>query len=107
MEKEKNIIIIKLLFEGEYLDGKRHGKGKEYNNWGDIIFEGEYFYGEKHGKGKRYRGIEIVFEGEYLFGERWNGKGKNIDKNIGPLGIDGEYKNGKFEGRFIDMCTAQ
>ena len=32
MEKEKNIIICgKLEFEGEYLNGKRNGKGNEYN----------------------------------------------------------------------------
>ena len=32
MELEKNIMVIydKLLFEGEYLNGKRNGKGKEY-----------------------------------------------------------------------------
>ena len=32
----------KLFFEGEYLDGKRNGKGKEYNPAGKIIFDGEY-----------------------------------------------------------------
>ena len=32
MEKEKNIIRI-LDFEGEYLNGKRNGKGKEYNTY--------------------------------------------------------------------------
>ena len=28
-------------FEGEYLNGKRHGKGKEYNKY-KLLFEGEY-----------------------------------------------------------------
>ena len=32
----------KLIFEGEYLNGKRNGKGKEYNEIGELIFEGEY-----------------------------------------------------------------
>ena len=31
----------KLIFEGEYLNGKRNGKGKEYNKYGKLIFEGE------------------------------------------------------------------
>ena len=31
-----------LIFEGEYLNGENHGKGKEYNKKGDIIFEGEF-----------------------------------------------------------------
>ena len=32
-EKEKNMIFKtgKLLYEGEYLDGERPGKGKEYD----------------------------------------------------------------------------
>ena len=38
---EKEYYDSKLLFEGEYLNGKRHGKGKEYY-WDDgkLIFEG-------------------------------------------------------------------
>ena len=31
----------KIIFEGEYLNGKRNGKGKEYNRFGSLIFEGE------------------------------------------------------------------
>ena len=37
----------KLSFEGEYLNGKRNGKGKEYNFNGELIFKGEYLNGEK------------------------------------------------------------
>ena len=73
MEKEKNIGMEKLDFEGQYLKGKKwNGKGfninnekvyeikngnglvKEYNNEGKIIFVGEYLNGEKNGKGKEY-----------------------------------------------------
>ena len=36
MEKEKNMIMIKLIFEGEYLNGKIDGKGKEYDLYGDL-----------------------------------------------------------------------
>ena len=36
-----------LIFEGEYLNGKRNGKGKEYNDNGQLIFEGEYLDGKK------------------------------------------------------------
>ena len=36
-----------LYFEGEYLNGERNGKGKEYNNNGKIKFEGEYLYSHK------------------------------------------------------------
>ena len=35
------------MFEGEYLNGKRNGKAKEYNRNGKITFEGEYLNGNK------------------------------------------------------------
>ena len=31
------------MFEGEYLNGKIKGKGKEYNYDGELKFEGEYY----------------------------------------------------------------
>ena len=36
-----------ITFEGEYLNGKRNGKGKEYYEDGKIKFEGEYFKGQR------------------------------------------------------------
>ena len=35
-----------LIFEGEYLNGKKNGKCKEYNNFGKLVYEGEYENGE-------------------------------------------------------------
>ena len=69
----------KLIFEGEYLNGKRNGKGKEYNDNGKLIFEGEYLNGKRNGKGKEYdNNGKLIFEGEYLNGK--NGKGKEYEK---------------------------
>jgi antitoxin component YwqK of YwqJK toxin-antitoxin module len=82
----------KLIFEGEYLNGKRNekgkeyyknsklgkrnGKGKEYRYFRQLKFEGKYLNGKKSGKGKEYnQNKQIKFEGEYLYGLR-NGKGK-------------------------------
>ena len=45
--KEFDIRHVDLLFEGEYLNGLRNGKGKEYDYYGCIIFDGEYLNGEK------------------------------------------------------------
>ena len=42
-----------LIFEGEYLNGKRNGKGKEYYDKGKLKFEGEYCFGKKW-NGKEY-----------------------------------------------------
>ena len=99
--KEINYIDNALIFEGEYLNGKRHGKGKEFYENGQIKFEGEYLYGKRNGKGKEYNKYgKLIFEGEYLNGQK-NGKGRgfyfsNIDLDItGKLAFEGEYLNNK------------
>ena len=73
MEKVKNMrnmgIKNYLIFEGEFLDGKRNGKGKEYYKEGKLKFEGEYLNGERNGMGKEYyRNGGIAFKGEYVNG---------------------------------------
>ena len=66
----------KLKFEGDYLNGKRNGEGKEYYDNGK--FEGEYLNGKRNGKGNEYDYFgNIIFEGEYLNGKRME-KEKNI-----------------------------
>ena len=71
------------------MNGYRKGKGKEYSN-GSLIFEGEYLNGKKwNGKGKEFEGKILIFEGEYLYGRRWNGRG------IVSRNFEFEYINGK------------
>ena len=41
------------MFEGEYKNGQRNGKGKEYNLDGELIFEGEYKNGQRNGKSQK------------------------------------------------------
>ena len=59
-----------LFYEGEYLDGKRNGKGKEYELDGQLFFEGYYAKGERNGKGKEYDNGELIYEGKYYKGRR-------------------------------------
>jgi len=107
-----------LIFEGEYLNGRRNGKGKEFYFADKLKFEGEYLNGERNGKGKEYdfEG-NLIFEGEYLNGKRWNGKDvHNINYNnkyeikngkgfmtdytkLGNLFFEGEYLNGEKNGK--------
>jgi len=86
-------IYDKLIFEGEYLNGERNGKGKEYYN-GEIAFEGEYLNGKRNGNGKEYYYDKLIFEDEYLNGEK-NGKGKEFYCKNDKLKFEGEYYNGK------------
>ena len=37
-----------MVFEGEYLNGKKNGKGKEYYYNGNLKFEGKYLNGERN-----------------------------------------------------------
>ena len=37
----------KLIFEGEYKDGERNGKGKEYDFDGKTKYEGQYKDGKR------------------------------------------------------------
>ena len=82
------------IFEGEYLNGERNGKGKEYTIYGNsyLVYEGEYLNGKRNGKGKEYINIylesaiggygKLFFEGEYFNGKRWNGKGYGANEKI-------------------------
>ena len=46
LQKEIKNNSARFLFEGEYLDGKRNGRGKEYHDNKELKFEGEL---EKNG----------------------------------------------------------
>ena len=86
---------FKLVFE------LKNGNGmvKEFYNNGKSKYEGEYSDGERNGKGKEYdsKTGEIIFEGEYLNGKRWTGKVSNKD------GIfQFEIKNGKVKKYYND-----
>ena len=72
-----------LIYEGEYLNGEKHGKCVEFNKDYEIMFYGEYKNGKKYGKGKEFiNGKGIKFDGEYFEGKRWNGKGYDGDGNV-------------------------
>ena len=87
-----------LIYKGEYLNDKRNGNGKEYDN-GFLRYEGEFKNGKRNGYGHEYNSLHIiVYEGEYLNGKR-NGKGKEFDPHNGKIIFFGEYLNGKRNGK--------
>ena len=85
--------------EGEYKNGKKDGKIKDYNEKGELIFEGEYLYDWKI-KGKEYTNGILEYDGDYLFDKKWNGKKYDKEGNIlyelinGKGSIKKFYKNG-------------
>ena len=86
--KLKIYINKKLIFEGQCLNGIKAGKGKEYDNKGNLIFSGEYLNGKRNGKGKEYN-LDGYFEGEFKNGKKWNGIGYNRKGEIEYNIIDG------------------
>ena len=89
---------IYLYYEGEYVNGKKEGKGKEYDMFRRIGYEGEYKKGKKEGYGKEFDKDDIIlYEGEFKNGKR-DGKGKEYD-NKGTLIFEGEFKKGEKEGK--------
>ena len=89
---------LKKIFEGEYINGQRK-KGKEYNYEGNLIYEGEYQNNKKNGKGKFYHDCDskkIKYEGEILNGKE---HGKGIEYDIyEQQTYEGEFLNGKKNG---------
>ena len=110
--EEYGLITDKIIFKGEYKNGKRNGKGKEFNDFGHIIFEGEYLDGKKwngnfiskkynHKKlNKRCRSHDDDNNYiENILSKLENGKGiiKLYDDN--RLLFEGEYLNGERNGK--------
>ena len=100
------------------MNGERNGKGKEYNEYGQLIFEGEYLFNKKWNgklydietnnsyeikdgsyiKKKYYENGKLKSEEEY-FDEKLNGKYKEYYENS-ELKFEGEYLNGKRNGKY-------
>ena len=120
----------KIKFKGEYINDNKWN-GKYYNNAGKIEYEikngnwnGKYYDYDYDGKlifvgeykeGKRWKGKEneynyygrLIFEGRCLDGEKWKGIGKEYYNNYKFLKLEGEYLNGKRNGKgkeYDDIC---
>ena len=80
-----------------------NGKGKKYDDEGDLIFEGEYLNGGLNGKCKYYDCYKgFRYEGEFMNGLK-NGKFKVYDNQnddkIWRLKYEGEFLNGELNGK--------
>ena len=88
------IYLHDIKYEGEFIDGKKNGKGKEYYNnyFYDLLFDGEYLNNYKL-KGKEYyKNGKLKFVGEYLFTDKFNGKLYDYNGNVVFEVINGNAK---------------
>ena len=98
MQKKLDINILNYRqFSGSYIIYESKNKGKEYEVGKNLlIYEGEFLNGKRNGKGIEYEYLTksqlfYKFEGEYLNGKR-KGQGKLFDNN-GILVTEGEYSD--------------
>ena len=88
-----------LKYEGEYLNGKRNGKGKEFDINGKLIFEGEYLNGLRKEKDDN-KNYDYDDEYKYIYYIKFEGTIKNGVRN----GLAKEYSlfnKLKFEGEYL------
>ena len=113
IDKINTYYSIDPIYFGEFKDGKKEGKGQEFNKEGKCIFIGYYKNGERY-KGKEFNNDgNLIFKGEYKNGRYFNGI--KIQK-ISSISYEYasnyyltpneykilEYKNGKFS-KNIDL----
>jgi hypothetical protein len=88
------------IYEGDIVNGKPHGKGKNKCEFSE--YEGDFVNGEKHGKGK-YKNCSGVFEGDFVNGDITKGKftGNNGDTYEGNF-ANNFRRNGEGKYTFKD-----
>ena len=85
---------INHIYKGDFMNGLRHGKGKDYRN--KMKYEGDFRKDKKCGKGKILFESGDTYEGEFN-DNKFNGYGHYIwAKNKNEY--KGNYLNGKFHG---------
>ena len=98
--RENILNANKVIFEGEYLNGKRKGKGREYYSNGRLKFKGLYLNGKRNGIGKEYYIWDgsKKYEGEYKNGIIWRCKGYTL---YGDIDKEFHIKEGKVNKKNI------
>ena len=63
-------------YEGEFRDSIKHnypreGEGEEYDTDGkSLVYEGQFWNNKRQGKGKLYRNGDVVYDGKWIMGYR-------------------------------------
>ena len=83
------------VYEGAFSCGKFHGKGNQLLSNGDS-YEGDFFNDEFHGKGKYTFENGVVYQGDFVYG-RFHGKGNQVLSNGDSY--EGGFSNHEFHGK--------
>ena len=91
-ENEQKIKYLKYI--AQIRRGIPIGKCKEFDMEGNLIYEGDFSNGKRNGKGREILNNNVNFEGEFKDGIKWNGNANEYNKK-GNLLFNGVYQNGK------------
>jgi len=80
------------LYDGEFINEIKHGKGTMQWNMGEEMYEGDFDQGERTGKGKFTNKNGDVYQGDFVKGQ-WTGKGKYFIAASKTL-YDGQFLKG-------------
>ena len=83
-----------IIYVGLFTQSKLNGKGLRYNQEINNIYKGDFFNGLRHGKGKDYRN-GLKYEGDFNMDKKC-GKGKILFESGDTY--EGEFSNNKFNG---------
>lgn len=57
----------KVIFKGDFVNGRREGNGEEYQD-GELVYKGEWKNGVKEGRGTQYKDGSVVYDGKWTNG---------------------------------------
>jgi hypothetical protein len=97
-------VELKDVYEGEWHESRKHGKGTETYSNGDM-FVGHFIAGDYNGMGKYKWANCSSYKGQFVQGKK-KGKGKWIVKDTAPgLTSDEQLKRSSvYQGDFDDDC---
>ena len=97
--KGKIVTVSGNYYEGTFHNAKLEGKGYFCTSSGKVIYSGEFKNGKYHGFGKLYSTKDTYYEGEFVEGQR---HGHGI-QHYGPNYYEGEYKNNVACGKGVHV----
>ncbi len=88
------------MSEGQYVDQKKHGLWRFFNNRGDLVMKNYFHYDENHGVWKTFYRSGLIMEiVTYHYGEK-KGEWKQYYEN-GQVRISANYENDLLNGKYI------
>lgn len=95
--------VYRDAFEGEYQTGQQTGYGKLYDDQNRLIYEGELLEGKRHGRGNAFEKGMLVFEGSWDHDRETDvGRRYTYSSGMTAASLTGRAEATVEEGRYTD-----